>query len=227
MESLGLLAGGVAHDLNNIIGPIMVYPDLIKMDIAEGKPIEEDLDTIKYSAQRAADVMADLLALTRRGNYKMVTLDLNDLVNNYLTSAECNATKRLQLEVTIDIQLSDDRLLFKGSNAHLPKVIMNLINNAFESMPEGGVLSLTTSSFNEESAELSEKNIPKGRYNLLTIEDQGEGIPEDDLTKIFDPFFTTKMKSGKSGKEIRFRGPFRVGHTEKLNADILSFLPSS
>ena len=180
MESLGLLAGGVAHDLNNIIGPIMVYPDLIKMDIAEGKPIEEDLDTIKYSAQRAADVMADLLALTRRGNYKMVTLDLNDLVTNYLTSAECNATKRLQPEVTIDIQLSDDRLLFKGSNAHLPKVIMNLINNAFESMPEGGVLSLTTSSFNEESAELSEKNIPKGRYNLLTIEDQGEGIPEDD-----------------------------------------------
>ena len=224
MESLGLLAGGVAHDLNNIIGPIMVYPDLIKMDSAEGKPIDKDLDTIKFSAQRAADVIADLLALTRRGNYKMVTLDLNELVNNYLTSAECDATKRLQPEVTIDIQLSDDRLLFKGSNAHLPKVIMNLINNAFESMPEGGVLRLTTSSIEVEDGELNDNNIFKGKYNLLTIEDQGEGISEDDITKIFDPFFTTKMKSGKSGTGLGLSVVYNVLSDHGAYIDVESTL---
>jgi len=199
MESLGLLAGGVAHDLNNIIGPIMAYPALIRMDLAEGKPIDQDLEAISASAQRAADVISDLLALTRRGKYEMTLIDLNDLVNDYLFSAECKSAKIIYPEVKADINLSKEKLLFKGSNAHLPKVIMNLINNAFESMSEGGVLSIGTSSINVEDGELSEKNIPKGRYNLLTIEDQGEGISEENISRIFDPFFTTKKKSGRSG----------------------------
>ncbi|MCH8928176.1 MAG: PAS domain S-box protein [Candidatus Marinimicrobia bacterium] len=199
MESLGLLAGGVAHDLNNIIGPIMAYPDLIRRDLELGNPIYKDLDSISASVQRAADVIADLLALARRGNYKMETLDLNDLVNDYLDSAEYNAAKKLNPEVVTDIQLSESTLLFKGSDAHLPKVIMNLINNAFEAMSEGGVLSIATSSINVKDGELNDKNIYQGRYNLLTIEDQGEGISEENISKIFDPFFTTKKKTGKMG----------------------------
>jgi len=199
MESLGLLAGGVAHDLNNIIGPIMAYPALIRMDLAEGKSIDQDLDSITASAQRAADVITDLLALTRRGKYEMEPIDLNDLINDYLSSAECKSAKILYPEVKPDINLSKEQLLFKGSNAHLPKVIMNLINNAFESMQDGGVLSVSSSSIDIEDGELSEKNIPIGRYNLLTIEDQGEGISEENISRIFDPFFTTKKKSGKSG----------------------------
>ena len=115
MESLGLLAGGVAHDLNNIIGPIMAYPDLIRMDLAEGKSIDQDLDVITASAQRAADVIGDLLALTRRGKYEMEPIDLNDLVADYLSSAECKMTKTLYPEVSLDIQLSESTLLFKGS----------------------------------------------------------------------------------------------------------------
>jgi len=199
MESLGLLAGGVAHDLNNIIGPIMAYPALIRMDLAEGKSIDQDLDSITASAQRAADVITDLLALTRRGKYEMEPIDLNDLVNDYLSSAECKSAKILYPEVKPDINLSKEQLLFNGSNAHLPKVIMNLINNAFESMQDGGVLSISSSSIDIGDGELSEKKIPKGRYNLLTIEDQGEGISEENISRIFDPFFTTKKKSGKSG----------------------------
>ncbi|MCH8929245.1 MAG: PAS domain S-box protein [Candidatus Marinimicrobia bacterium] len=162
MESLGLLAGGVAHDLNNIIGPIMVYPDLIRRDLAKGKSVDKDLDTISSSVQRAADVISDLLALARRGKYNMETLDLNDLVNDYLSSAEYKATKGLHSEVSTEIELSKSTLLFKGSNAHLPNVIMNLINNAYESMPEGGVLSITTSSINVVDGELRDEDIPKG-----------------------------------------------------------------
>ncbi|MCH7820137.1 MAG: PAS domain S-box protein [Candidatus Marinimicrobia bacterium] len=199
MESLGLLAGGVAHDLNNIIGPIMAYPELIKMSLIDGESVEDDLDAISSSAQRAADVIADLLALTRRGRYKMESLDLNELIKDFLSSAECKSIIKLNPDADPDIQLSENKLLIKGSKSHMPKVIMNLINNACESMPEGGVLTVTTCSINVEGGELINKNIPQGRYILLTIEDQGEGISKEHISKIFDPFFTTKMKSGKSG----------------------------
>ena len=224
MESLGLLAGGVAHDLNNIIVPIMAYPDLIKMALAEGKSVDKHLDTIMFSAQRAADVIADLLALTRRGNYKMEPIDLNDLVNDYLSSAECKLTKSLYPEVSSDIQLSESTLLFKGSKAHLPKVFMNLINNAFESMPEGGVLSISTSSINVEDRELSDKNLSQGRYNLLTIEDQGEGISEENISKIFDPFFTTKIKTGKSGTGLGLSVVYNVLRDHGAHVDVESKL---
>ncbi|MCH7820193.1 MAG: PAS domain S-box protein [Candidatus Marinimicrobia bacterium] len=199
MESLGLLAGGVAHDLNNIIGPIMAYPDLIKINLSEGKAVDEELDIIRSSAQRAADVIADLLALTRRGKYKMEPIELNELINDYLIPAEWKSTKELYPEVKPDIQLSEDRLLFKGSKAHLPKVIMNLIINSCESMREGGTLTITSSSINIEDGKFNDIDIPQGRYNLLTIEDQGEGILEENISKIFDPFFTTKMNTAKSG----------------------------
>lgn len=224
MESLGLLAGGVAHDLNNVIGPIMAYPDLIKMNIAEGKSVDKDLDTIKFSAQRAADVIADLLALTRRGQYKMEPIDLNDLVNNYLSSAEYDATKRLHSQVATDIQISNDALFFKGSRAHLPKIVMNLVINAFESMSEGGVLAITTSSTNVKGEDLSDKQIPEGRYVLLTIEDQGEGISEKNISQIYDPFFTTKMKSGKSGTGLGLSVVYNVLEDHGAHIEVVSNL---
>ena len=199
MESLGLLAGGVAHDLNNIIGPIMAYPDLIKMSLLEGKTVEEDLDAISSSAQRAADVISDLLALTRRGNIMMAPTDLNDLIKRELNSATTKEYISGYRNIKLKVNLAKDLSLIAASHGHLPKVIMNLVNNAFESMPKGGILSIKTSSINLLDENLSDKNIPQGRYNLLTIEDQGEGIPEENISKIFDPFFTTKMKSGKSG----------------------------
>ena len=224
MESLGLLAGGVAHDLNNIIGPIMAYPDLIRMDLAEGKSIDKDLDAIAASAQRAADVISDLLALTRRGNYKMEPIDLNDLVRDYLKSAEFKSAKKLNPEIDHNIQLSEERLLIKASEAHLPKVIMNLINNAFESMLEGGMLSIGTSSIKVADGELSDKRIPKGIYKLLTIEDQGEGISEEHISKIFDPFFTAKIKTGKSGTGLGLSVVYNVLKDHGAYIDVVSKL---
>jgi len=224
MEYLGLLAGGVAHDLNNIIGPIMAYPDLIKMDLAEGNPIVQDLDAITASAQRAADVIADLLALTRRGQYKFESINLNDLVNDYLSCLEYDATKRLYPEVTTDVQLSKEKLFFKGSQTHLPKIVMNLVNNAFESMQDGGVLRIETSSIIVKEEILSDMHIPPGNYNLLIIEDQGEGIPEENLDKIFDPFFTTKMKTVKSGTGLGLSVVYNVLNDHGAYVDVNSKL---
>ncbi|MCH7870052.1 MAG: hypothetical protein IH881_20360 [Myxococcales bacterium] len=203
------------------------------MDYAEGKPIDKDLDTIKFSAQRAADVIADLLALTRRGQYKMVLMDMNALLNDYFSSAEYDAAKRIHPEVTTDIQLSDDRLLFKGSKAHLPKIIMNLVNNAFESMSEGGVLSISTTIIDvEDDGVLNDQLIPRGRYNLLTIEDQGEGIPEENISKIFDPFFSTKGPGRGLGLTTALgiirghHGTLRVDCTSGIGTSIRILLPS-
>ena len=124
----------------------MVYPELIKMNLAEGIPVDEDLEAISASAQRASDVISDLLALTRRSLYKMESLDLNGIINDFLNSAEFKSIRKLYPEVKPILKLSDDRLLFKGSESHLPKVITNLINNAFESMLEGGELRVCSSS---------------------------------------------------------------------------------
>jgi len=101
---------------------------------------------------------------------------------------------------------------------------MNLFINAIESMQEGGVLSISSTSINVEDGELSDKNIPKGRYNLLTIEDQGEGIPENNISKIFDPFFTTKLKTGKSGTGLGLSVVYNVLIDHGAHIDVESKL---
>lgn len=222
MESLGLLAGGVAHDLNNIIGPIMAYPELIKINLAEGRSVDKKLDAISASSRRAADVISDLLALTRRGKYKMDTIDLNDFITEYIESPEGIAIFKMNPKITAEIHLSEDKLLITGSKAHIPKIIMNLVNNACESMPEGGTLTLSSSSIKVINEELSDKNIPQGKYNVLTIEDQGEGIPSENIVKIFDPFFTTKMKSGKSGTGLGLSVVYNVLKDHDAHIDVES-----
>ena len=103
-------------------------------------------------------------------------------------------------------------------------MITNLINNACESISEEGVLSISTSSINALDGELSDKHIPKGRYNLLTIEDQGEGISEENISKIFDPFFTTKIRTGKSGTGLGLSVVFNVLKDHRAYIDVESNL---
>ena len=209
MESLGILAGGVAHDLNNILGPILGYPDLILEMLDDDSPIREDIKMIRASAERASDVVQDLLTLARRGKYEMKPLDLNKVITEYVDSSNFALLKSRYPDVKFDFILDEKIYLVNGSGAHFSKTIMNLIMNAFEAMHYGGTIILKTynKTFSNTVHLLNE--IPKGKYAVLEVQDTGYGISEEDLPHIFEPFYTRK-EMGRSGSGLGLSVVFGV-----------------
>lgn len=201
MESLGLLAGGVAHDLNNILGPLVAYPDLIAMKLPPDSPIRSSIGKIGSSARRAADLVQDLLTMARRGRYDMSPLDLNYLISGYLESPEFESVKNRYPMSQVSFDTDDDLPHVFGSEPHLAKVVMNLVINALEAMPQGGHVTLRTSC-EELSALMSGfDNIHGGRYVILSVRDTGMGISEADRERLFEPFYSRKSM-GRSGSGL-------------------------
>ncbi len=198
MEILGTVAGGVAHDLNNILSGIVSYPDLLLMQIPEGNALRNPILTMQKSGLKAAAIVQDLLTLTRRGVIFEDILNLNQIVSEYLRSPEHEKIMSFHPEVQLDVDLDDDLLNIVGSRVHLTKTIMNLISNAAESMPDGGWLRISTSSRYLDKPVKGYDSIEEGDYSVLTVSDFGIGIAPEDIGRIFEPFFTKKVM-GRSG----------------------------
>lgn len=198
METLGNLAAGVAHDLNNILGGLVSYPQLLLLEMAQDDPLRSHLVTIQRSGQKAADIVEDLLTLSRRGVAINEVMDLNQITSDYLGSPEFAKLKRRHPEVSMKADLDDDLFNLKGSAIHLSKTLMNLVVNAAEAMPDGGTLSLETHNCYMETEAQSPTGLPEGEYVRLTVSDTGVGISAEDREHIFEPFFT-KKKMGASG----------------------------
>ena len=198
MESLGVLAGGVAHDLNNILGPLVGYPELLEEDLPADSPCLEMIREMGTSAHRAAAVIQDLLALTRRGNYRKEPLSLNDLVHTYLQSPECRRTMGLHPAIHLDTELDPFPLPILGSAPHLQQVLMNLVNNAFEAIEGEGAVTIQTRCRHLDLPVGGYDEIEEGDYVILTVSDTGAGIPPESVQRIFEPFYTKKMM-GRSG----------------------------
>lgn len=201
MESLGVLAGGVAHDLNNILGPLVAYPDLIKMKIDDESPLVDDIMKIKKSAERASDVVQDLLILARRGRYEFQAIDLGSLVESYLRSPEFATIKSKYPDIVIIPHLNPETPPVSGSESHLAKIIANLINNGMDAMPEGGELTITLEHGHIDKLIGGFANIEAGDYIILTVKDTGSGIDKNDIKHIFEPFYS-KRKMGRSGSGL-------------------------
>ncbi len=201
MESLGVLAGGVAHDLNNVLVPLLAYPDLMMATLSEDDPVRGYASRIKQSAETAADIVQDLLTLARRGRCEMEPLNLNDEMESYLRSPEFGELKANNPDVSISIDLDTDIMNMSGSSAHLTKVFMNLVINAFEAMPEGGALSISNSCEYVDRPFGGYDYIEEGDYVVLRVGDTGSGIDESDLTRIFEPFYS-KKQMGRSGSGL-------------------------
>lgn len=201
MESLGILAGGVAHDLNNILGPLVAYPELIKMNLSPDSPIRDKISKIENSAQRASEVVQDLLTMARRGRYDMVPVDLNEAVESYLQSPDFFNLKLKFPTVNVKTNMNKSIPKVHGSTPHLSKVIMNLILNAFDAMPHGGQLTIRTECKYVEKLIGGYDNIDRGKYIVLTTSDTGVGISEKDYKRLFEPFYT-KKEMGKSGSGL-------------------------
>lgn len=198
MEAIGTLAGGVAHDLNNILSGIVSYPDLLLRQIGNSSPLLKPLQTIKDSGVKASAIVQDLLTLARRGVTVKETINLNTLVSEYLGSAEFKQLMDRNPNITIIPHLAEDLLPISGSPVHLAKTLMNLVGNSAESMPHGGEILLVTDNKYVDSPLEGYDTIAEGDYAVIIIQDQGHGIEPEDINKIFEPFYT-KKKMGNSG----------------------------
>lgn len=198
MEALGLLAGGVAHDLNNILGGVVGYPDLLLMQLPESSPFRNALQTIKSSGERAAAVVQDLLTLARRSVTEEKVFNINQAVKDYLLTPEFQKLKILHPNVRFQITLAPDLLNIKGSAVHINKVVMNLILNACEALRGSGQVTMTTENVHLEKPVIGYEEILAGDYVLLSVSDSGTGIHARDISRIFEPFYS-KKKMGASG----------------------------
>ena len=198
MEAIGTLAGGVAHDLNNILGGLVSYPELLLLQLPEDSPLKKSIVTIQKSGEKAAAVVQDLLTLARRGVVVTEVVNLNDLIAEYLKSPEHENLQSYHPGVYLETHLATDTLNILGSSTHLSKTVMNLISNAAEAMPVGGKIIITTENRYIDRPIRGYDNVKEGDYVVLTVSDTGTGISPDDMEKIFEPFYT-KKKMGRSG----------------------------
>ena len=198
IEAIGLTAGGVAHDLNNILSGTIGYPELILKTLPEDSDLRESIIAIKNSGYRAAAVVADLLTLTRGVASARENHDLHAIIKEQLHSPECKKLRASPSKVKFEYQLDAEESYISCSPVHIKKCLLNLIINAAEAFTHSGTISITTSnrSFDQQAA--AKHSLKAGGYVILNVKDNGPGISENDLAHIFEPFYT-KKKMGKSG----------------------------
>ena len=198
MESIGLMAGGVAHDLNNILSGIVSYPELMLRRLPADSPLCRQVEAMRQSGLRAAAVVADLLTVARGVASKKETHDLNQIVSEYLDSPEFLKLCEQHPEVGFRNQTYAGELNILCSPVHIKKCLMNLSHNAAEAMSEPGICRILTGSRFLTAVEARGFNAPAGDYAFVLIEDDGPGISPQHINHIFEPFYSTK-KMGRSG----------------------------
>jgi len=198
MEAIGTLAGGVAHDLNNILSGLVSYPELLLMDIPQDSPLRKPILTIQKSGERAAMIVQDLLTLARRGVAVSEVVNLNHVVSEYLQSPEHEKLLSFHPQVQVETRMEADVLNILGSPVHLAKTVMNLVSNAAEAMPDGGKILISTENRYIDRPMRSYDDMNEGDYVSLSVSDSGVGISTGDLERIFEPFYTKKVM-GRSG----------------------------
>ena len=198
MEALGTLAGGVAHDLNNVLGILVGYSELLLIHVPEGNPLRGHVEKIMKGGVRAAAIVQDLLTLARRGVHAESVVNLNAVITDFQKTPEFENLHASSPNVHIEIKLDEDLLNIKGSSSHISKTFMNLLTNALEAMPRGGRVTVTTGNRNLDTPVHGYDDIREGDYVMLAVSDDGEGITDEDLKHIFEPFYTKKVM-GRSG----------------------------
>jgi len=198
MEAIGTLAGGVAHDLNNVLGVLVGYSELMVAKLPEDSSLAKYARHILRSSEKAAAIIQDLLTLARRGVAVSEVVNLNKVIADYLESPEHEKLKSYHGDVLIRKDLAADLFNIKGSPVHLGKTIMNLVSNAVEAISELGSVTVRTENRYLDYAISGYDQIQEGDYVVLSVSDTGSGIPAEDVGKIFEPFYTKKIM-GRSG----------------------------
>lgn len=198
MEALGTLAGGVAHDLNNVLGVLMGYSELLRDMVPPGDRLGNFACRILESAEKGASIVQDLLTLARRGVNVANILNLNGVITTFLKSPLFENIRVHHPHALFRTELDQNLFSIKGSSLHLEKTVLNLLANAAESLPGQGHVTIRTENRYLDSPLQGYDSINEGEYVVLTVSDTGVGIMPDDLGKVFEPFYTNKAM-GRSG----------------------------
>jgi PAS domain S-box-containing protein len=189
MEAIGHLAGGVAHDFNNILTAIIGYGNLLNMKLPEADPLHNYVDQILVSSEKAANLTHSLLAFSRKQVINPIPVDINEIVAGMKKILD----RIIGEDIEFKVKTADHALIVKSDKGQMEQVLMNLVTNARDAMPHGGMLTITT-----EEAEIDERFVQihqygnAGRYAVVSVMDTGVGMDNTTQDRIFEPFFTTK-----------------------------------
>lgn len=196
MEAIGRLAGGVAHDFNNVLTAILGYADLLLDQFAEDDARRDDVQEIRLAAERAAALTRQLLAFSRKQMIQPQRLDLNTVVD----SLHKLLARLVGEDIPLAINTAPGLWTVMADPGQIEQVLMNLAANGRDAMPEGGALTIATGNVVVAREEPRERpGLRPGEYVTLTVSDTGTGIPEDLRLHIFEPFFTTKEQGKGTG----------------------------
>lgn len=195
MRALGQLAGGIAHDFNNQLSAIIGYTDLLNDQLPEDETTRSYLASVIEASETAASLTRQLLAFGRKTPYRLKELDFRKNIDTITSLIERTFPKKIRLEK--DLQSSSYQVIGHGSQ--LQNMLLNLVINARDSMAKGGTLRLETRSKYKETSVINGLPLEGGDYLIISVTDQGCGIPENIQKNIFEPFFSTKGKHKGTG----------------------------
>lgn len=199
IESLSTLAGGVAHDLNNVLGVLVGYTQLMLTKVDQDNPLRKYLNNIMKSSEKGTAIIQDLLSLARRGvMVPTKIINLNDVLSDFFQTPEFERIESYHPHVTFNKVLAADLLNIKGMPVHLGKAVMNLVSNAAESIADTGEVTVATGNCYLNQPISGYVEVRRGDYVTLTVRDSGQGISPSDIGRIFEPFYTKKVM-GRSG----------------------------
>jgi two-component system, cell cycle sensor histidine kinase and response regulator CckA len=196
MEVIGQLAGGVAHDFNNILAVIMGYSDLMAAELGPDSPLQRHNEKIRHASERATGLTRQLLVFSRKQTVQLVVLDLNAEVKDMDKMLRRLIDENIELTFT----LGKETGRIKADSGYVGQVLMNLVVNARDAMPNGGKLTITTGNVTlDENYARAHTGVKAGDYVMLSVSDTGTGMTEEVKARLFEAFFTTKPKGKGTG----------------------------
>ncbi len=196
MEALGTLVGGIAHDINNMLQTILGFSELLMRESKEDTPAKKRLQTIISAGKGGADLVKKLLAFTKQATIFPVNLDVND----HITQVSAVLSHSIPTTIDIEMDLCKEAATVHADPSQVNDIIMNLLMNAVEAMPEGGAIRISTRIVLLDDNDCGKLiDLRPGNHLLMIVSDTGGGMDESTMSRIFDPFFSTKQKGSTRG----------------------------
>ena len=195
MEAVGQLAGGIAHDFNNLLGVILGHGELLLEKLDETSPLRNHAEQINRASTSGSALIAQLLAFSRQQVLQPVVLDLNTAVRNVTKMLGSVIGENIAITTSLDPELGP----IKADAGQMEQVLVNLLVNARDAMPDGGMLRIETANVREQDSSSSCDSEPAAPLASLTVSDTGTGMDSETRSHIFEPFFTTKVRGKGTG----------------------------